>query len=169
MTLAFRSGLCKNDSTSVGALTSNAGSSKSILSVIVSAGCCILFSFFIMKSFTFICTLSEQILARFQWKCQRIRRQHYMSEPLLLCFAKHHYRGNKLSKGIISQKYLLQLFVYTESNALDKYTSVTLSVFCTSSFDDSTDSQNLWICRSISPKGFLIIPKTFLIFGFDTK
>ena len=39
--------------------------------------------------------------------------------------------------------------------------------FCINSFDDSTDCQNLWCCRSIPPKILLKFSKNFLNFRSD--
>ena len=38
-------------------------------------------------------------------------------------------------------------------------------IFCTYSFNDLTDSQNLWSCESISPKTILTFPKNFIDLG----
>ena len=56
-----------------------------------------------------------------------------------------------------------------ESNTMEKYTNKCRSeVFCTYFFRNSMDCQNLWCCGSISQKNFLILPKNFLNFWFDT-
>ena len=57
-----------------------------------------------------------------------------------------------------------------ESNALKKSMihCVTLRFFCTYSFGDLIDSQNLWSYVLISPKTILIFPKNFIDFWFDT-
>ena len=38
--------------------------------------------------------------------------------------------------------------------------------FCTNTFKNSTDNQNLWCRGSISPKAILVLPKYFLYFRF---
>ena len=42
-----------------------------------------------------------------------------------------------------------------------------LKIFCTYSFNDSTDGQNLWGYGTISSKAILIFPKNFLNFRSD--
>ncbi len=53
----------------------------------------------------------------------------------------------------------------TKSNQTDK--CVASRSFCTYSFDDSTNSQKLKSCRSISLKTVLIFPENFSIFQFE--
>ena len=57
-----------------------------------------------------------------------------------------------------------------ESNAFEKSesNSVASKKFCSYSFDDLTNSQNLSCCGSIPPKTVLIFLKIFLNFKFDT-
>ena len=69
-----------------------------------------------------------------------------------------------------SKRHLIETVVCINSNALEKATNkCCLKIFCTYSFDFSTNGQNVRSCRSIFSKTVLVFSKKFINFGSDTS
>ena len=85
-----------------------------------------------------------------------------MSESWLLWTIEHYYGWD----SFFSQKYLLHLPAVYGIKCIGENCKkrCRLKAFCTNSFNDSTDSQIMWSCRSLSSKIVFIFTKNFLNF-----
>ena len=106
-----------------------------------------------------MCHLAVHLL-----QCQSSRFLHMRSGLLLLCF----YIASLWLWRFLWIGHRRVVFApSSESKALAKLTNniVASRFFCTYTFKNSTESQNLWCHGSISPKAILVLPKYLLNLG----
>ena len=105
-----------------------------------------------------ISTALLYLLARFQPQYRRSQCHHRMSEPLISCFAKHHYSSRSFIVGIICWQYLLHLSCEYRIKYFRKmYEQYCYhEIFCTYPFDSICKVMD-WFLR----KPFLFFQRIF--------